>query len=866
MEGTTQPATPLRILMVEDSQADVELLLRELRALQRPVEHRRVDNRSALESALSEFAPDIVLSDYSMPAFGGHDALGIVLEHAPEIPFVFVSGTIGEERAIEALQRGAWDYVLKENLRRLPASIERALRMAAERAERTAMQRALRESEERFRSIVEGSQDWIWETSPERRLTYSNAAVHAILGYAPDELEGTDAFDLVHGDDRPDLEARLPQLVQQRRGWRHWRSRWRHRRGDWRMLESTGTPMFDEAGALTGYRGINHDATERLAQEARIHALARIQSVLAAIGTLVLRNASRDELLLNACRVAVEQGGFSAAGIGVIDAQGRLDVVRTYGDREVLLAVDPGEPMSLEEGSPWREHPSIRAFLERRVFAVPDYADCQDLPPALCHRMLRHGVQSQVTVPVGRQPWGLLALFSDEPREYDAEELDLLKRLADEIDHAVDFIAQGERLRFLAHHNPVSGLPNRIPFQHHVTRLLERGPVMVAALDLPRFDRITHSRGREFADALLAALGARLQRRQDRAFIAHPEAEAFLLACPAGDDIAAELERLRVWLAELESEAFTIRGERVHPALRAGVALGPAQGMDAETLERNALAALAEARELGVGLRGYSIELSRRLARRMELEHDLRRAIDERQFELYYQAKFDARTRALTGAEALLRWNHPDVGLVSPVEFIPVLEETGLLVPVGRWILGEALATAQAWRTRCPQLRIAVNVSARELRNADFLDGCRTLLAGFDGAAPIDIEVTESVVVDDIEQSVRLLQGLRELGCRVAIDDFGTGYSSLNYLVRLPVDTIKIDRSFVAMLGHSRETVTLVSNTIGLAHSLGLDVVAEGVEEEAQAKLLCELQCEQLQGYLLGRPKPKSAFEARFFG
>jgi EAL domain-containing protein (putative c-di-GMP-specific phosphodiesterase class I) len=231
---------------------------------------------------------------------------------------------------------------------------------------------------------------------------------------------------------------------------------------------------------------------------------------------------------------------------------------------------------------------------------------------------------------------------------------------------------------------------------------------------------------------------------------------------------------------------------------------------------------------------------------------------------LHYQPKYASATRRLVGAEALLRWRHPVNGLISPAEFIPVLEETGLIVPVGRWVMRSALETALAWRgAGHPQFRIAVNVSARELRNNRFLAVCQALLEPHAAHQAIDIEITESVIMDDIDHSICLLQGLRALGCRIAIDDFGTGYSSLNYLARLPTDTIKIDQSFVALLTQSPETMSLITNIITLAHSLSLDVVAEGVEDEEQAKLLRLLRCDVLQGYLLGRPMPAADFAAK---
>jgi PAS domain S-box-containing protein len=862
--------SPLRLLLIEDSAADAELLLRELRRLQRPIEYRRVASARTLESALDEFPADIILSDYSMPGFGGQDALEIVLSRAPLTPFVYVSGTLGEERAIEALQRGASDYVLKDNLRRLPTAVDRALRMARERVEREQMQRALRDSEERFRTIVETSRDWIWENDASLHMTYSNGAVAEILGYRPEELEGRAATELMLDEDRREVEARMPRLIDEQRGWHRWRLRWRHRDGGCKVLESTGAPRFDEHGNLSGFRGIDHDVTDHLRQEARIREFARIHAVLSAVGSSALRAADREALLRNACRIAVEQGGFKAAGVGVRDEHGALVIAQTFGDRELIEAVAPREPMALDGTGAYSDHPGIRSFRDNRIVAVQDFGQCSDLPETLCRQMLEHGVHSQISLPIGSAPWGLLALYSDSPRVYDAEEIALLRRLADEIDHAVDFIAKGERLEYLAYHNPVTGLPNRAAFLARLRSLLPQGPVLVAALDIRGFGRINHSRGYAFGEELLRQLAARLQELAAPGLIvAHPERDMFLLAYRAESDagIAQEAERLNLRLRDFEGMGFMVHSERVHLGLRTGITLAPLHGRDADELERNAISALAETPRLQTSLCVFSSGLHERAARLIELERDLRRAIDERQFELFFQPKFDTRERRLAGAEALLRWRHPEHGLIPPAEFIPVLEDTGLIVPVGEWVLRKALQTAIDWRSRgCADLRIAVNVSARELRNERFLEQCGALLDPHRADQPIDIEVTESVLIDDIDQSIRLLQALRDHGCRVAIDDFGTGYSSLNYLVRLPIDTVKIDRSFVAMLTRSPETVVLVTSMIGLSHSLGLEVVAEGVEGEAEAALLHAHGCDILQGFLLARPLPEAEFEKRVLG
>jgi PAS domain S-box-containing protein/diguanylate cyclase (GGDEF)-like protein len=853
----------LRLLLVEDSPADVELLLRELRSLQRPIVHHRVASECELLSALAEFEPDVILSDYSMPGFSGLDALEIVLERAPAIPFVYVSGTLGEERAIEALQRGAYDYVLKENLRRLPAAVDRALRVAAERREREAIQRARAESEERFRAIVETSRDWIWELDREFRVTYSNPAVAGLLGYQPAELLGTSAIEYLAGDSLDEVRAKLPD-ISAGEPWADWRLRWRHRDGTFRIMESTGSPMRvrDE---VVGFRGMTSDVTGRLRQDAKIRQLARIHAVLSAVGSSVLRSDDRERLLVNACRVAVEQGGFRAAGIARLGDDGALRVVSTFGDRAMLDVVRPEDGMSLDVGSPFRDHPSIRAFVENRIVAIEDFL-LADVTEALRERMVGHGVCSQISIPLGAEPWGLLALYSNVSRKYDREEVELLQRLADEIDRAVAFIGNAERLEFLAYFDPVTGLPNRIAFLEKLDALLKEGPAAVVACDLQRFARINSSRGRAFGDALLRQVGPVLRQVRDGVFVAHAEGDAFLVAWPTEGDAEAEARYVEERLKALEQQPFMVGDEPVFVPMQAGLAIGPLQGADAETLERNAASALADAHDQGVHLRTYSDDLGQRAARRLELERDLRAAITERQFELFYQPKFDSQARRLVAAEALIRWRHPQRGLVSPAEFIPVLEDTGLVVPVGRWVMATALQAALDWRRHRPDLRIAVNISAREMRNSSFLDQCRELLEPHAGDLPLDIEVTESVLMDNVEQSVRLLQGLRALGCQVAIDDFGTGYSSLNYLARLPVDWVKIDQSFVTLLAHSPETVALVNNVISLSHSLRLQVVAEGVEEEEQAKLLRLLRCDQLQGFLLGRPVPAAEFEALIAG
>jgi PAS domain S-box-containing protein/diguanylate cyclase (GGDEF)-like protein len=867
----------LRLLLIEDSAPDVELMLRALQALDRPFEHLQVQSERELRESIARFRPDVVLSDFSMPGFSGRLALEIVVELSPHTPFLFVSGTIGEEMAIEALQRGAVDYVLKDNLRRLAPAVQRALRNADERRQRQEMERALRQSEERFRSIVESSRDWIWELDAAGRLIYSNPAVEGILGYRPDSLLGLDCPGMVHPDDREGAGATLADAIGGGRPWQALPLRLLHRGGGMRVLETSGVPMRTEDGALAGFRGISRDITDSLQQEQRIRHLARLHAVLSAMGNSVIRNTDRDRLLEDLCRVAVDHGGFDAAAVALAesgpghlaDGPPPLRIARSHGEPEILACL--GRLQALGETSQ-QERPAVRVLQGEGPVLVRDLlgGDGQALAPEVSRAYTDAGVRALATLPLGSPPWGVLGLYSRAPQTFEADELALLERLAAETDYGVDFIAKSERLEFLAYHNPVSGLPNRPALHLRLRQWLEREPAVLALLDIERFSAINESRGREFGDELLRKAGARLQALVGSAgHVAHPEADKFALLYRAAGPVETEIERLEGLLDDFQREPFEVGEEALLVDVRAGLALFPDHAADAETLERNTIAALSDGSRRGLRIHAFDDEMRGRATHRLGLEQDLRRAIDAGEFELHYQPKYLTRQQQLVGAEALLRWRHPERGLVSPAEFIPILEDTGLIVAVGRWVMAEALRTALAWRARGPgyrHLRVAVNLSARELRHRRFAEQCRELLAPHATDQALDIEVTESLLMDDVDRSLHLLDGLRDLGCRISIDDFGTGYSSLNYLARLPVDEIKIDQSFTALLTQSPETLSLVTNIIGLAHSLSLQVVAEGVEDEEQVKLLRLLRCDLLQGYWLGRPVPEADFAARLLG
>ncbi|HMJ09831.1 MAG TPA: bifunctional diguanylate cyclase/phosphodiesterase, partial [Polyangiaceae bacterium] len=331
---------------------------------------------------------------------------------------------------------------------------------------------------------------------------------------------------------------------------------------------------------------------------------------------------------------------------------------------------------------------------------------------------------------------------------------------------------------------------------------------------------------------------------------------ALLIASVDEESEVASLVEHRIY--DALKRAFTIQGTEIRISTRSGIALFPSDGPDPDTLIGNAETALKKARSAGGRYMFYAPNMNARVAEKLTLETKLRRAIENEEFILHYQPKVDLKTGLLVGLEALIRWQDPASGLVSPAQFIPVLEDTGLILDVGRWVLGRAAAQHAEWLARgLNPPRIAVNVSAIQLAQNDFVRCLDDMLARYPSAGSgIDLEITESVFVDGMTGNVEKLREARQRGLLVALDDFGTGYSSLGYLSRLPIDALKIDRSFVIHMSEDPQNTAIVTTIISLAHALDLKVIAEGVETLVQAQFLRLLRCDQIQGYLTARPQP----------
>jgi diguanylate cyclase (GGDEF)-like protein/PAS domain S-box-containing protein len=742
-----------------------------------------------------------------------------------------------------------------------------AIGMIRDISERKRAETLLHDSEERLRGIFDGAQDGILLAEIETlRISTSNSAMCRMLGYSAEELGQLSIRDIHREQDWPYV---FEQFKKQASGETRVAANLPIKRKDGSVFFADITTSPVNFGDKHYLVGIFRDITERKQAEANIKYLNRVLSVLSGINTLIVHVNDREALFRGACNIAVEAGGFRMAMLVIVDQSTILPIsIMSAGKDEKLLA-DIKNLMSTRDGM--QTTLVAQAMREKKAVIAND---TQNHPRLLFGKQYAEaGVNSVMVLPliISGEAVGALALYASEIEFFQEDEMKLLDELAGDIAFAIDHIEKQERLNYLAYYDVLTGLANRSLFLDRLTQYIHsaisgRHTLAIGMIDLERFRNINDSLGRPAGDLLLKQVAAWLtQFAQDANLLARIDADHFAFVVPeikTDGNLAILIENL---MAAFQEHAFDLSDATFRIGIKVGIAVFPDDGDNADTLYMNAEAALKKTKLSGDRYLFYTQTMTEAVAEKLTLENQLRRAIDNEEFVLYYQPKVNLMSGKVIGAEALIRWNDPRTGLVPPGKFIPILEETGLIFEVGRWALRQAVSDWLRWRNSgLPAVRIAVNVSPLQLHSLNFIDEIKEILSiDADAAAGVELEITESLIMQDIRFSTTRLEAVRALGITIAIDDFGTGFSSLNYLSKLPVDTLKIDRSFIIEMD-TPAGLTLVTTIIVMAHALKLKVVAEGVETEQQMRQLQSLNCDEMQGFLFSKPVPADIFEARF--
>ncbi len=678
---------PLRVLVVEDSPDDVELLLRELRSGGYDPTYERVQTAKAMTAALAKQTWDIVIADYTMPDFSAPAALELLQKSGFDLPFIIVSGVIGEEVAVEAMKAGAQDCIMKYNLKRLLPAVERELREAEGRRDRRKAEERLKQSEERFRQIAESIREVFWMTNPKKNeMLYVSPGYKEIWGRTCESLYERPAewLEAIHPEDRD--RVMMAAMEKQAQGTYDEEYRILQPDGSVRWIRDRAFPVRDASGQVYRITGIAEDVTERRQAEDLIKHMAFYDTLT----ELPNRNMLYDRL---------------------------LNAIRTDGGQ--------GQPMAL------------------------------------------------------------------------------------------------------------------------------------LLMDLDRFKEINDTLGHNRGDEILKQVGRRLRMAMfERDIVARLGGDEFgvlLLKMADVKDIDVAIQRIVTAL----DVPFLITDIPIRIETSIGIALYPDHGVEAGALLRRADIALNISKRTGVPYTVYNTAQDQHSPQRLSLMGELHHAIEHNELFLHYQPKINLKTRRIIGVEALVRWNHPQRGMVPPDQFILPAEQTGVIHSLTRWVMEAGMRQCKALRRAGTELTVSVNLSARNLLDPK-LPSLMAKRFQTNGVVPdwMTFEITESAIMADPPRALQTLNQLHEIGVRLSIDDFGIGYSSLAYLKKLPVDSIKIDKSFVINMVKEVNDSVIVRSTIELGHNMGLKVVAEGVENKDLWDRLSALGCDEAQGYYMARPMP----------
>jgi len=812
---------PIAVLLVEDDPEDARVILEALAGSSaRPFVVEWVMNLSDALAQLSKSEFEVVLLDLTLPDGKGLEAFNRMLKAAPNALILVLSSASDEDVVREAMLSGASDYLAKGHIDAywLPRALLYVI-------ERKMTRDALHGSEIRFRAMSDASPLGIFVSDAAGACVYTNLAYQEISGLSLEQTLGTKWSTAVHLEDRDRVLAEWHDAVQDDEAFQ----------SEARFVRKDGSLVWTRLNA-----GVIHDGGDR--SRGRVQIVEDITERRAAEQALRVAEQALFEEKEHA-EVTLKSIGD---GVVTTDLQGRVTYLNPVAEAMTgwSRAAAQGLPLS-------QVFTVIDGKTRQRTASPAEQAISEDRTVELAANAIlvrRDGFESAIedsAAPIhdraGRVS-GAVIVFHDVSKSQ----------------------AMAHKMIHLAQHDFLTGLPNRALLTERLTRAIgqaerHRKQVALLYLDLDFFKHINDSLGHAVGDRLLQSVARRLEacvRTTDTVCRQGGDEFVILLAEIAdAQDAAHVVDKLLLAL----TESHQIDEHELHVSLSIGISVYPDDGTDADVVMQNADTAMYHAKENGRdNYQFFHADMNARAVRRMLIESSLRRALKQDEFLLHYQPQVDLASGAMTGVEALLRWQDPELGVVYPQQFISIAEDCGLIVPIGRWVLREACRQVRAWQLAgLAAVPVAVNVSAVEFRHKDFLAGVELILAET-GLAPgyLEFELTEGILMHDAESSVSVLQALKVMGVQLAIDDFGTGYSSLSYLRRFPIDTLKIDQSFVHDIGAQPDQSTIVSAVIGMGINLRQRVIAEGVETHEQLAFLRTRLCDEGQGFLFSHPLP----------